>query len=72
MRRRDPYRHVAAPRVEEWDAGKHWYDYLVVGDAYGLLRWSGTGPDGEDPRGVDSFAVEQGRIFAQTVIYIAD
>ncbi|MDR7385101.1 nuclear transport factor 2 family protein [Promicromonospora iranensis] len=52
--------------------GKYRYDDLIVGDAYGLLRWSGTGPDGEELRGVDSFVVGQGQITAQTISYVTD
>lgn len=51
--------------------GNYQYDNLIVADAYGLLRWSGRGPDGAQLRGVDSFVVDHGRITAQTISYVA-
>lgn len=51
--------------------GKYRYDDLIVGDAYGLLRWSAIGSDGEELRGVDSFVVDRGHIAAQTISYVA-
>ena len=51
--------------------GNYKYDDLIVADAYGLLRWSGRGPDGAQLRGVDSFVVDHGRITAQTISYVA-
>ncbi|MEU4363553.1 nuclear transport factor 2 family protein [Promicromonospora sp. NPDC023987] len=51
--------------------GNYRYDDLIVADAYGLLRWSGTAPGGEQLRGVDSFVVTDGRITAQTISYVA-
>ena len=52
--------------------GNYQYNDVIVADAYGLLRWSGTGPNGERLRGVDSFVVDHGRITAQTISYVAD
>lgn len=52
--------------------GDYRYDDLRIVDAYGLLRWSGSGPRDERLRGVDSFVVADGRIIAQTISYVAD
>lgn len=51
--------------------GNYRYDDLIMADSYGLLRWSGIGPGGEQLRGVDSFVVARGRIIAQTISYVA-
>ncbi|GAA4724916.1 hypothetical protein APR04_005663 [Promicromonospora umidemergens] len=70
-RGRDGVRLLAGVLRTYLPEGNYKYDDLIVADAYGLLRWLGTGPHDERLRGVDSFVVTQGRISAQTINYVS-
>src|SRR5690625_1427186 len=47
-----------------------YHHHPVLSDGnYGMLRWSAAGSDTQIRDGTDSFAVENGRIIAQTIAY---
>ena len=51
------------------DSGAYQYHQVLTDGNYGMLRWSAAGSNTDIRDGTDSFAVENGRIVAQTIAY---
>ncbi|HLR56422.1 MAG TPA: nuclear transport factor 2 family protein [Actinomycetales bacterium] len=51
------------------DSGEYEYHQVLSDGNYGMLRWSAAGSNTNIRDGTDSFAVENGRIVAQTIAY---
>lgn len=45
------------------------YRHVVIADRFGMLEWTGQGPDRWVHDGADCYVVEHGRIVAQSIHY---